>query len=226
MAVTEFAILPLKTKDELSPDLLALLENCQSIQDAWVLKDNPSLPADRTARGTSMYRQLEDPTALLLTAQWDSPAAHGRWIASSENASVMADLGPHLDTQGEKDVVFFHLDAAVFTGWKPEETSLLEAPVMSVGRFGVESGRREEFQETFDGAKGVVEEVSRPFPLRGAWRIERDEKEEGREEFVMYCGWASVDEHMSSGQHPRYVEFQALQKLVSTADIRHYKRVI
>ncbi|KAM0328502.1 hypothetical protein ACHAQA_004909 [Verticillium albo-atrum] len=224
MAVTEFAVLPLKTKDELSPELLALLEKCQSIQDAWVLQDDPSLPVDRTARGTSMYRQLEDPTALLLTAQWASPAAHGRWIASPDNASIMTELGPHLDLEGEKAVVFFHLDAAVMTGWGPGERSVLEAPVLSVGRYGVAADGRAAFQETFDGAKGVVEEASRPFPLRGGWRIEKEE--EGKEEFVMYGGWASVDEHMASVQHPRQAEFQALQKLVSTVDIRHYARII
>ncbi|PNH40893.1 hypothetical protein VD0004_g6156 [Verticillium dahliae] len=226
MVVSELAILPLTAKNELSSEFLALLERFQATRDAWVLKDDPSLPADRMARGTSMYRQLEDPTVLLLTAQWESPEAHSRWIASAENASVMADLSPHLDTQGERAVVFFHLEGPVFTSLRPDERSLLEAPVMSVGRFSVGNEKRDEFQRTFDETKDVVEDVARPYPLRGAWRIEKDEREAGRDEFVMYCGWASVDEHMSSGQHPRYAAFQALQKLVSSADIRHYQRII
>ncbi|KAG7115295.1 hypothetical protein HYQ44_007813 [Verticillium longisporum] len=171
MVVSELAILPLTAKNELSSEFLALLERCQATRDAWVLKDDPSLPADRTARGTSMYRQLEDPTVLLLTAQWESPEAHSRWIASAENASVMADLSPHLDTQGERAGDFFHLEGPVFTSLRPDERSLLEAPVMSVGRCSVGNEKRDEFQRTFDETKDVVEDVARPYPLRGAWRI-------------------------------------------------------
>lgn len=224
MAVTEFALLPLKSRGDLPSDFTALLEECQKTQDEWILSRNPSFPKDRTARGTAMFQQLEDPSVLLITAQWSSPDGHKEWIASPENTSAMKRLAAYLDTEGEKHVGLFHLDAEVLTDFDAgTQKSALAAPVISVGRFTTKDGTRDEFQKVFDDARWITEEVSQPYPLRGGWRIE---KKEGKDEFVTFCGWNSVDHHMSALQHERWAEWEAAQKHLERADVRHYKRVI
>lgn len=224
MAVTEFALLPLKSRGDLPAELATLLEQAQQTQDEWVLSRNPSLPKDRTARGTAMYQQLEDPSVLLITAQWPSPDGHKEWISSSENTSAMGQLQPYLDLEGDKHVGLFHLDAEILTDYDPEtQKTALSAPIISVGRFTAKDGTREDFQKAFDGAKWVVEDVSKPYPLRGGWRIE---KKKDKEEFITFCGWESVDHHMSALKHENWSEWTAMQEFFERADIRHYKRVI
>ncbi|KAH7358890.1 hypothetical protein B0T11DRAFT_109561 [Plectosphaerella cucumerina] len=225
MTVTEFALLPLKSRGPLPADLIALLEEAQKTQDAWVQARNPSQPLQtREARGTAMLQQLEDPSVLLITTLWPSPDGHKEWIASPENTSTMKALSPYLDTAGERHVTLFHLDATPLTDFDPtSQTSALLAPVLSVGRFTAREGAKSAFQDAFDAARWVVEDVSKPYPLRGGWRIER---KRDTDEFITFCGWESVDQHMSAMQHESWHSWTAAQAHLSTADVRHYKRIV
>lgn len=225
MVVTEFALLPLKSRGALPAELAALLEEAQKTQDAWVrARENPAQPeTTREARGTAMFQQLEDPSVLLITTQWPSPDGHKEWIASPENTATMKTLAPFLDTAGERHVTLFHLDAEALTDLAEGQTTVLKAPVISVGRFTAREDAREAFQQAFDAARWIVEDVSRPYPLRGGWRIER---KRDTDEFVTFCGWTSVEQHMSAMQHKEWDTWKAAQQHISTADIRHYKRVV
>ncbi|KAL0943656.1 uncharacterized protein CTRU02_201544 [Colletotrichum truncatum] len=105
-----------------------------------------------------------------------------------------------------------------------EPLNLLTAPVLSVGRFGVRSERKEEFVKKYAEAKWVVEEHSKPYPVRGGWRIEK--AAEGLEEFVMYCGWSSVEQHRAIAQHEGFKEWAGIQEFVTGTDIWHYQRIM
>ncbi|KAH6689001.1 hypothetical protein F5X68DRAFT_275026 [Plectosphaerella plurivora] len=224
MTVTEFALLPLKSRGPIPAELAALLEEAQKTQDAWVHARDPSKPADRDARGTAMLQQLEDPSVLLITTQWASPEAHKEWIASSENTATMKSLALYLDIAGERHVTLFHLDATPLTDLdRTTQTSALSAPILSVGRFTAREGAKTAFQNAFDAARWIVEDVSKPYPLRGGWRIER---KRDVDEFITFCGWTSVDQHMSAMQHEEWHTWAAAQAHLSTADVRHYKRVV
>ncbi|KAJ0307572.1 hypothetical protein COL5a_000430 [Colletotrichum fioriniae] len=263
MAVTELALL--QFKGPLTEEVKELMDYCQTVQDTWVLRQKPGLPPTRIERGTAILQQVEDPTVVLLAAQWDSPQAHGEWIASPENQNVMAKLMPHIHIEGPRSVLFFHIDAPVFAkstsappetkegaaeaetdskGKQPEATvpeveeskvegkkkaqdeppSLLTAPVLSVGRFGVKSEKKEEFVKKYAEAKWIVEESSKPFPVRGGWRIEK--AAEDLEEYVMYCGWETVEQHKAIAEHEGFKEWAGIQEFVTGTDIWHYKRLM
>ncbi|WYZ38555.1 hypothetical protein EsH8_III_000469 [Colletotrichum jinshuiense] len=267
MAVTELALL--QFKESLTEELKELMDYCQTVQDTWVLRQKPGLPPSRIDRGTAILQQIEDPRVILLVAQWDSPQAHGEWIASPENQNVMAKLRPHIHVEGPQGVLFFHIDAAIFANPTrtqatedskvgndeeaagteseskdkspevptPEESkaegkkkavdeplSLLTAPVLSVGRFGVRSECKEEFVKKYAEAKWVVEDYSKPYPVRGGWRIER--AAENLEEYVMYCGWSSVEQHKEIAQQEGFKEWAGIQEFVTGTDIWHYQRIM
>ncbi|KAK1726552.1 hypothetical protein CaCOL14_004344 [Colletotrichum acutatum] len=262
MAVTELALL--QFKEPLTEEVKELMDYCQTVQDTWVLRQKPGLPPTRIERGTAILQQVEDPTVVLLAAQWDSPQAHGEWIASPENQNVMAKLMPHIHIEGPRSVLFFHIDAPIFAkpvsapsetkegaaeaetdskGKQPEAPvpeeeskaegkkkaqdeppSLLTAPVLSVGRFGVKSEKKAEFVKKYAEAKWVVEESSKPFPVRGGWRIEK--AAEDLEEYVMYCGWETVEQHKAIAEHEGFKEWAGIQEFVTGTDIWHYKRLM
>ncbi|KAK1673494.1 hypothetical protein BDP55DRAFT_556394 [Colletotrichum godetiae] len=262
MAVTELALL--QFKEPLTEEVKELMDYCQTVQDTWVLRQKPGLPPTRIERGTAILQQVEDPAVILLAAQWDSPQAHGEWIASPENQNVMAKLMPHIHIEGPRSVLFFHIDAPIFAKptSSPSETkdgaegaeadsedkkpeapaaeeeskaegkkkaqdeppSLLTAPVLSVGRFGVKSEKKEEFVKKYAEAKWVVEESSKPFPVRGGWRIEKAAEE--LEEYIMYCGWETVEQHKAIAEHEGFKEWAGIQEFVTGTDIWHYKRLM
>ncbi|CCF45316.1 hypothetical protein CH063_14438 [Colletotrichum higginsianum] len=285
MAVTEFALI--QFKEPLTEEFKELMDYCQTVQDTWVLRQKPGLPPTRIDRGTAILQQVEDPSVILLAAQWDSPQAHGEWIASPENQNVMAKLTPHIHVEGPRSVLFFHIDAPIFAkpvtqagaadgepagrdatpeaaneadadgklagaeldsqskGKQPEAVaeapegesraegkkktedeppSLLTAPVLSVGRFGVRSEKKDEFISKYAAAKWVVEEASKPYPVRGGWRIEK--AAEDLEEFVMYCGWSTVEQHKAIAEHEGFKEWAGIQEFVTGTDIWHYQRIM
>ncbi|KAK2062913.1 hypothetical protein LY76DRAFT_504772 [Colletotrichum caudatum] len=223
MTVTEFALL--QFKEPLTEELKELMDYCQTVQDTWVLRQQPSLPPNRVDRGTAILQQVEDPSVILIAAQWDSPQAHGEWIASPENQNVMAKLMPHIHVEGPRAVLFFHLDAPIFAA--PAEAkppSLLTAPVLSVGRFGVRSEKKKDFTSKYAEAKSFVEEAARPYPVRCGWRIEK--AAEDLEEFVMYCGWSTVEQHKAIAQREGFKEWAGIQDFVTGTDIWHYQRIM
>uniref|UniRef100_L2FN85 ABM domain-containing protein n=1 Tax=Colletotrichum fructicola (strain Nara gc5) TaxID=1213859 RepID=L2FN85_COLFN len=252
MAVTELALLQFKELP--NEETKELLDYCQTVQDTWVLRQKPGLPPKRVERGTAILQQVEDPSVLLLAAQWDSPEAHHEWIVSPENQNVMGKLTPLIHREGPRAVLFFHIDTPIFRppaaesaeaeskdkepeapaaaenkaeGKKKAEDeppNLLTAPVVSVGRFGVRPERKEEFVKKYAEAKWVVEDASKPYPVRGGWRIER--AVDGTEEFVMYCGWSSVEQHKAIAQHEGFKEWAGIQEFVTGTDIWHYKRIM
>ncbi|KAK1966614.1 hypothetical protein LY78DRAFT_657071 [Colletotrichum sublineola] len=280
MTVTEFALLPFR--EPLTEELKELMDYCQTVQDTWVLRQEPGLPPTRVDRGTAILQQIEDPSVILIAAQWDSPQAHGEWIASPENQNVMAKLMPHFHVERPQGIIFFHIDEPIFAmpvtqatqandehangdgaaaeagsktetntkappkgkdpevpaaaapeaeskaeGKKKAESeppSLLTAPVLSVGRFGVRSEKKQDFIKKYAEAKWVVEEAARPYPVHGGWRIER--AAEDLEEFVMYCGWSTVEQHKAIAQREGFKEWAGIQEFVTGTDIWHYKRIL
>ncbi|EFQ29722.1 hypothetical protein CGRA01v4_03791 [Colletotrichum graminicola] len=246
MTVTEFALLQLK--EPLTEEFKELLDYCQTVQDTWVLRQQPGLPPTRIDRGTAILQQVEDPSVILIAAQWDSLQAHLEWLASPENQNVMAKLMPRIHVEGPRAVLFFHVDAPIFAtpvtpptqadGAAPETESkaegkkkaedkppsLLTAPVLSVGRFGVRSEKKEDFTSKYDESKWVVEEAARPYPVRGGWRMEK--ASEDHEEFVMYCGWSTVEQHKAIAQREGFKEWAGIQEFVTGTDIWHYQRIM
>jgi heme-degrading monooxygenase HmoA len=221
MTVTEIAVLPLAGL-ELTTEFQAIVDQAQSIQDTWYSKHSPDKPASRRARGAGNFQQIENPSNILITAQWESPEEHWQWIGSENNASAMGKIVPHLHAEYATKVVLFHADAIIFMDEAEGKTSLLDSPFISVSRTYVEAAMKQGFQDKFNEVKGILEEYAAPNIVRGGWRIERESDD--AEEFVLITGWEAVEDHMAFAKSEGFAKFIGIQAFAKGSDIKHYRR--
>ena len=221
MTVTEFAFLHLL--GSLSPDTLQALEEAQCIQDGWARKQDTQLPDSRVARGTGMLQQTEDPSVLLVTARWATPAAHWEWIGTEENKQAMGKLMPLIVTEGKDQVVLFHVDSVLFPPPGDGVTSALASPVLSIYHYHVNSSEKSKFEAKLREVMGKHEAGS-DMPFRWGWRIEKEEDDV--EELLMVRGWDGEEQRqafIASNDH-RTVEELSADALDAT--VHSYKRII
>ncbi|PKS05319.1 hypothetical protein jhhlp_008692 [Lomentospora prolificans] len=219
MTVTEF-VLAYLAGGPLTPEVHQVLEECQQIQDGWLFKQKPNTPANRIDRGTGMLQQVEDPSAILITAQWDTPEAHWDWIRTEENKAAMAKLGPLLVAEGEKKLLLFHIDSVIFPQRAEGVSSPLASAVTSVRRYFVKASDKERFSSRFEQAKGLLDKRG----FKGGWRIERENCDS--DEFLLFNGWASVDEHNQFLASPEFSHLESLADYAKEVDAKLYKRIV
>lgn len=224
MTVTEFAIIHL-TSARLSDAVRELLTASIPLQDEWHAAHFPAHRSSAADRAVAWFEQVEDPGWIMTTARWDSVDAHWQWIRSEANAGIMAKLGdghivPH-------DTALFHVAADIFDKAVPASGSvpLLQSPVISVGRMFVASEKKGAFEAKFGEVKDVLEEHAGPDMVRFGWRedLEAGAREE---EFVLVCGWESVEKHLGFPQVPGFSRFQPIQGFIEREDTKHYKRFL
>lgn len=222
MAVTEVAILYFNAPTH-REDLRQNLKQAQSVQETWHAKHFPNLPSGRAERGDAMFEQLEDPGHILITVRWDSVAAHWQWIGGDENKKIMAGLGDYIDSN---NVVLFHLDDAdIFSGPTPQGMiPLTDSPVISVTRMFVDSEARRPFSVKFEEIRGILEAFAKPHLVRGGWRV--DKEDDSKEEFVLFCGWESLERHAEFKEHPTYSDYTRILDFATGTDMKHYKRIL
>lgn len=218
MTVTEFALVHLSSP--LSPQTLQALEEAQCIQDKWAQEQDPQLPPGRIDRGTGMLQQNEDPSAILVTARWASPAAHWEWIGTDANKRAMSKLMPLIVTQGEKKLVLFHVDSVLFPPPGDGVTSALESPVLSVYHYRVGSSAKNKFESTLRETMAGLNTDAEPL-FRWGWRIEKDK--EDTDELLMVRGWDSEEQRVG------FTGSKALDELSADAfevNVYSYKRIV
>jgi heme-degrading monooxygenase HmoA len=220
MAVTEIAILHAKA-GEVDGSLRKKLQAAQSIQDTWHASNFPNSPSSAADRGAAMFQQVEDPANILITAQWDSVAAHWQWIRSDENKSTMEDLSDQITSEGMDGVVLIHLNAELFSQPAPARAvHLLDSPVISIGRLRVND--KEALAAKWCEVEGILKDFLTPHLVRTGWR--EDKGANDKDEFVLVCGWESVAQHAEFRESPGWAKYSEITKLVAEADIRHYRR--
>ncbi|KAK4127787.1 hypothetical protein N657DRAFT_688001 [Parathielavia appendiculata] len=229
MTVTEFALLHLRHPLSASTPsrLLPTLATAMRLQDQWHLTHFPHLPSSAADRAAVWFTQVEDPSYLLTTANWESVAAHWKWIRSAENKRVMAELDGEV-ISGE--TVLLHVVGDIFCSSpsrsksEPETIPLLRSPVISIQRTFIEKREKEAFAVRFEQIKGIVQEHAHPFLMRYGWRedVEDDAEEE---EFVLVCGWESVEEHSACAETWESSKYSELRELVARVDLKHYTRL-
>ncbi|KXX73327.1 hypothetical protein MMYC01_209763 [Madurella mycetomatis] len=221
MTVTEFAVIHF-TSTPLSDSVREFLTSSTHLQDSWHAANFPTLPSSASDRAVAWFEQIENPSHLMTTARWDSVAAHWQWIRSDTNIGVMKALGDHIISQ---DTVLFHVDADIFDETSsPGSIQLLQSPVISVSRIFVAPENKEAFHAKFNKVRNVLEEYARPGLVQFGWR--EDIEAGTKEEFVLVCGWESVEKHLGFAEAPGLGQFQEIQQYIETADIKHYKRVL
>lgn len=134
---------------------------------------------DFTGNEFYIFEELENPDHVYIVGEWASLEQHmNEWIPSQKNQDLLKGLGPFIEID-----FFFHLNHRA--GMIPPDTA---APILSCGRHVMESAKRSAFENTFVKRKGCLEAHTLG-PVSAGWRIE---KEDGREEFVLFSPWKYV----------------------------------
>lgn len=207
MTVTEFAILHLKSGD-LGPELLEDAKRSLDIQNEWHAHNYPHLPNTLAGRASLMLQQIEDPTRLLITAEWESVESHFHWIGSEENKSVMASVGPYLADDHAAGLDLSHVDGTFF------DTTVLGGPIISIDRFFVNPKSKDRFEGNLQAIVKSLHHVN------GGWRVDG---EPGKLEYVMVSNWESVESH---SHHVSRHGVPGNIKDVAETKTKHYKRVV
>jgi hypothetical protein len=69
----------------------------------------------------------------------------------------------------------------------------LEAPAISINRHFIREGQKKPFEKQFIQVKPLLQAYTKPLPVAGGWRIEKEG--EGKEEWVLFSGFDSVEHH-------------------------------
>jgi heme-degrading monooxygenase HmoA len=198
--VTEIALLRLKSPAPSASFKALLLEGIKA-------------QAEFSSYPVYLFTQVEDPSLIYLVGGWDSAQQHYEdWIPSTTNQGIMAQLSSEMEL-----VWMFHVDGdAVRQG-----ELLAEAPVVAVGRYFMSAEKREGFSRVFEGVQHRLEEFTRPLPIFKGWRVE---KEEGKEEFVLFSGWAEVQQHLDFAQSEGFQEFSKIKEYTDSSEVKHIVR--
>ncbi|KAL4947043.1 hypothetical protein BDW69DRAFT_199939 [Aspergillus filifer] len=214
MVVTELACLRLKnnlpmtepSNSKFYTNLLAGLE----------------LQAKYTKASVIILSQVEDPSYIYIIGQWESVSHHmDEWIPSPENQEIMAVLSHDLAVLWVQ-----HLDFEPSQQPDGERIPYTD-PVIAIGRYFIAAGpdNKMGFERTFNETKHHLHSFKRARAAVGGFRVdvEVDEQGERKEEFVLFSGWDTPEEHFSFEESEGYKEFVKIKDFMSGAEIRHAK---
>ncbi|KAJ6051133.1 uncharacterized protein N7446_005764 [Penicillium canescens] len=198
MPVTEIALLRLNTED-LSTSTKTGLLGAQQAQ------------AEYSNHQVYFLRQIEDPACVYLLGGWESFEKHmNQWIPSETNQTLLQQLAGSLEVKW-----MFHLDVDPSTSRIP-----LEAPVLAISRYFVESEKKAEFDTVFKTGVPHLGTYTAPFIYCGGWRVD---KEGDDEEYVLFSGWNEVKDHFAFAESEGFKEFGKIKGLIKGAEIKHVR---
>ena len=229
MDITEIAILSFRSPAPFrDPSFLETWKQCTDAHGEWHADAFPGLPSSQTERAGAIFEQVEDPAKLMITAKWASVEAHWQWIESEENKRAMGAMESYGVSKNPTDIDLFHLDADIFDSAPVEaagETiALLDSPIIAVDRLFLDPAKKDEFANRLAAVDATLRENSRPFVVRGGWRV--DVGPGGRQEYVLVSGWESVDKHLECNPLTQLPESGAFKPLVAEVNTKHYRRIL
>jgi heme-degrading monooxygenase HmoA len=163
------------------------------------------------------YTQSEDPSFLYIIGEWESVSQHIKeWIPSKENQAVMELLADKVEV-----VWMYHLDV------QPNNLPLGD-PVVAVTRHFVPTAKKEDFRQAFEEGRNILVSLASPQKLDGGWRIDKEADDE--EEWVIFSGWDSVEQHMNFGQTHGdeimgYPWYGRIQDSLDGIELRHLRKL-
>ncbi|KAH8908449.1 hypothetical protein BR93DRAFT_925571 [Coniochaeta sp. PMI_546] len=224
MAVTEIAVLHANAgtvTDELKPRLA----EASRTQEKWLAKNFPNSPSSDAERGAAMFQQIEDPAKFLITARWDSLAAHWQWINSDENKGTIDGIRDQIAMGGDNQTVLRHVEGELFAGPAPEGiTHMLEAPIVSVGRTYVPAENKAAADAKIGEIAGALREFAAPGDTRWGWAV--DPEDGTKLEFIIVAGWDSIEAHLAFKKHPSFAKWQEFVDFADSTGFLHYKRFL
>ncbi|KAL4940076.1 hypothetical protein BDV06DRAFT_230592 [Aspergillus oleicola] len=179
--------------------------------------------AEYTNANVSLLAQIEDPSYIYIIGQWESVTQHmDEWIPSPKNKDIMSGLSQDLEL-----VWIQHLDldtSEQTEGEIVERIPYLDS-VIAIARYFISPGPNNKtgFEKTFNETKHRLRAFKRPRDAVGAFRVDTDFDEEGsrKEEFVLFSGWDTVEEHLSFAESDGFKEFSRIKDYMSRAEIKH-----
>lgn len=219
MAITELALLHFKNNKGIeAPENKAKKENI-----LIAIK----VQASYSSYPVHLLTQIEDPSYLYLLGGWDSVETHvEKWIPSKTNRDLLAGL------QEDMEVVWLqHLDVAPISyapGSVNDEDSSsvvpLSAPVIAIIRYLINPGRKSDFQSAYSVSQHHLDAFVKPWGTIGAWRLDpetRDEDNGVKDEFVLFSGWHSVEDHLKFAESEGLKDLGKIEEFLEGAEIEH-----
>ncbi|KAJ4256666.1 hypothetical protein NW762_008762 [Fusarium torreyae] len=195
--ITEIAFLQLKPGYD-EHKLRDILKKTQKVQAQWIREHQPKLlegkPYDYT---TDVWINEDEVPRLFLAAPWESVEAHGEWIKSKENASIMQELQNFI-SEDRDAVVLYHLKPAGETN--DFRGDILGRGLVKVWKISV----RPEEKTFLDKEYRLIEDQSPTEPgqkVWAGWKVE-----EGDAEDMVIIASSSLEDVIESSIAVRFDE--------------------
>ncbi|KAL2787574.1 hypothetical protein BJX66DRAFT_310660 [Aspergillus keveii] len=172
-----------------------------------------------TNSATHVLSQIEDPSVFYILGNWESVSQHvDEWIPCKKNQTIMGGLAEDVELVFLEHLEIPSSDAMGNAGEVP-----LTADVIAIGRYFVSHGEKEAFRGTLNETKHRLERFNEGKGLCGGWREDKEVGDEGhaKEEFVLFSGWTSVDEHMQFAESEGFKDFVRIKEFLKGAEIKH-----
>ncbi|KAF2202713.1 hypothetical protein GQ43DRAFT_302885 [Delitschia confertaspora ATCC 74209] len=219
MAVTELALL------HIVPPLTASDASLRS-----KLKHAKTLMESFTGRQFYYLQQIEDPSYIYVLGEWDSVQQHMEgFIPSSDNQGVLESLKGQLEVKWLLHMIAPHSSLPVPRPLPVDRDATakelkykgkynVSPKLWSIERYFIKPGEKQKFEETFEENKHHLQEYVTEGTIGGGWRADA---EEGKEEFVLFSPWKSVEAHESFVTTPAHEKYAALRGSLEGVDVRH-----
>jgi quinol monooxygenase YgiN len=210
MTITEIALLLLSPDITISnPDLRSKLSHAKTIMQNY------------TSHTFYYMQQIEDPAYIYIIGEWDSLDQHmNHFIPGPENQAVLASLKDALTVPQLEHIDAPHSVLPLPRNSAKRERALRGELVWSISRHFVKLGEKAAFQETFDANKQYLQEFVTEGTIGGGWRVG---KEDGREEFVLFCLWKSVEQHLEFRETKAFERYGRIREFFDGVEIRHVR---
>ncbi|KAJ1324116.1 antibiotic biosynthesis monooxygenase [Microdochium nivale] len=209
MTVSEIAHLTLS--GDMSEAFIEASRTALKAQDEWCkAHHDPAFSAPASARGVAVFRQLEDPTKILITGHWASIDEHMAWVASSESQAALGPLVQFIDLSATD---YFHVeDSELFNDTFIDSYD----SVLRVSRAVVAQADKQSFEEM--ASPHLIADKA-----KAGWRIEVDlEQPDDAAQFVVVsqCG-----DQNGATKEPVFDAVKGLEGLVISSATKRYKRL-
>jgi hypothetical protein len=201
MPVTEFAglrLLPGVTLDNIKP----LLKKIAAVTESFTGKPG----------SVQYWQQTEDPGLVYLLGTWDSLGQHlHEFIPSEGNQQLLKEADGKLAVE-----LFAHYDVSL-------DALPTNAEVISIGRHFVAAEKKKAFADCRERVRPHIDSWATEGTPEGGWRV--DVEEGGPEEFVLVCGWKTVEQHFEFGSSENFEKYKELRDFMDRFEVAHAKRV-
>ncbi|KAH8711869.1 hypothetical protein GQ44DRAFT_752481 [Phaeosphaeriaceae sp. PMI808] len=203
MAITKLALLRLSAGFTLEDTALrAKLANAKKTME------------DYTGFTFYFFQQFEDPAYIYVIGEWDSLDQHmNHFIPSQENQALLDDLKVELSVEWLQHIDVSHTELPLPKSDEERTKACRGELVISLVRHLIKSGKKENFQQTYEENKHHLQDALTEGTMGGGWRIDEDDDQK---EWVLLCPYTSTDGFQKYGQIRRYIE---------TVEIKHARLV-